>query len=224
MSEIILDTETTGLSTREGDRIIEIACIETKGLIPTKKKFHVLLNPEKKISEDAFKVHGFSNEFLKDKKKFKDIADEFLEFINGKKIIIHNAPFDVEFLNSELSRVNKKGLNLKEIQDSLTLARSKFPASSNSLDNLCKRFNIDLSRRTKHNALLDCELLREVYINLVGEKEPSLISKENEFGNENVKNLYSIKKNRQKIVILPTEEELSNHKNFLKSEIKKNFF
>ena len=224
MNEIFLDTETTGLSAKGGDRVLEIACIETENLIPTKKIFHKVINPEKEVTEEAFKIHGFSNEFLKNKKKFKDIADEFLEFINGKKIIIHNAPFDIEFLNSELSRVNKKGLNIKEIKDSLTLARSKFPASSNSLDNLCKRFNIDLSRRTKHNALLDCELLREVYINLVGEKEPSLISKENEFGNENVKNLYSIKKNRQKIVILPTEEELSNHKNFLKSEIKKNFF
>ena len=224
MNEIFLDTETTGLSAKGGDRVLEIACIETENLIPTKKIFHKVINPEKEVTEEAFKIHGFSNEFLKNKKKFKDIADEFLEFINGKKIIIHNAPFDVEFLNSELSRVNKRGLNLKEIQDSLTLARSKFPASSNSLDNLCKRFNIDLSRRTKHNALLDCELLREVYINLVGEKEPSLISKENEFKNENVKNLSSIKKNRQKIVILPTEEELSNHKNFLKSEIKKNFF
>ena len=174
MNEIFLDTETTGLSAKGGDRVLEIACIETENLIPTKKIFHKVINPEKEVTEEAFKIHGFSNEFLKNKKKFKDIADEFLEFINGKKIIIHNAPFDVEFLNSELSRVNKRGLNTKEILDSLTLARSKFPASSNSLDNLCKRFNIDLSRRTKHNAVLDCELLREVYINLLDAKEPKL--------------------------------------------------
>ena len=174
MNEIFLDTETTGLSTKDGDRILEIACIETKDLIPTKKIFHKLINPERKVSQEAFKVHGFSNDFLQDKQKFKEIADELLEFIDGKKLIIHNAPFDIGFLNSELKKINKKVLGIKKVDDTLSLARSKFPASSNSLDNLCKRFNIDISRRTKHNALLDCELLREVYINLVGQKEPSL--------------------------------------------------
>ena len=224
MNEIFLDTETTGLSAKDGDRILEIACIETKNLIPTKKIFHKLINPEKKISDEAFKIHGFSNDFLKDKEKFKDIADEFLEFIEGKKIIIHNAPFDVEFLNSELKKINKKILNIKEIVDSLELARSKFPASSNSLDALCKKYNIDLSKRTKHNALLDCELLREVYINLVGEKEPSLISKETGDTIDEINTFSKVDKNRKKITIKPSIEELNKHSNFLKSELKKNFF
>ena len=224
MSEIFLDTETTGLSVKNGDRLLEIACVETKNLIPTKKIFHKLINPEKKISEEAYKIHGFSNDFLKDKEKFKDIADEFLEFIKGKKIIIHNAPFDVEFINNELKKINKQIINIKEITDSLELARSKFPASSNSLDALCKRYNIDISKRTKHNALLDCELLREVYINLVGEKEPSLISKENEIFINPTNTFSKVDKNRKKIIIKPSIDELNKHKNFLKSELKKNFF
>ena len=170
MNEIFLDTETTGLSTKDGDRILEIACVETKDLVPTNRVFHKLLNPQTKVSQEAFKVHGFSDNFLKDKQKFRDIADEFLEFIKNKKIIIHNAPFDIGFLNNELSKINKKNINVKEVEDTLNLARSKFPASSNSLDNLCKRFSIDLSKRTKHNALLDCELLRQVYINLADYK------------------------------------------------------
>ena len=176
MSEIILDTETTGLSSLEGDRIIEIACIETKGLIPTNKRFHVLLNPEKKISVDAFKIHGFSNEFLKDKKKFEEIADEFLDFIKEKDLIIHNAPFDLGFLNHELKLANKNQIKKNKVIDTLTLAKQKYPGQSNSLDALCRRFNIDLSRRTKHNALLDCELLREVYINIIEAKEPKLFT------------------------------------------------
>ena len=176
MSEIILDTETTGLSPLEGDRIIEIACIETEGLIPTNKKFHILLNPETKISEDAFKIHGFSNEFLKDKKKFKDIADEFLNFIEEKDLIIHNAPFDLGFLNNELRLANKGEIKKNKIIDTLILAKQKYPGQSNSLDALCKRFNVDLSRRTKHNALLDCELLREVYIHIIEAKEPKLFT------------------------------------------------
>ena len=156
MNEIFLDTETTGLSAKDGDRIVEIACIETKDLIPTNRVFHKIINPQKKVSSEAFKVHGFSDDFLKTKEKFDEVVEDFLEFIKNKKLIIHNAPFDIGFLNTELRRVNKKILDLKNVEDSLSLARSKFPASSNSLDNLCKRFNIDLSRRTKHNALLDC--------------------------------------------------------------------
>ncbi len=223
MSEIFLDTETTGLSPNDGDRILEIACIETKDLIPTKKIFHKLINPERKVSQEAFKVHGFSDDFLKDKKKFKEIAEELLEFIDGKKLIIHNAPFDIGFLNSELKKINKKVLNIKKVEDTLSLARSKFPASSNSLNNLCKRFNIDISRRTKHNALLDCELLREVYINLVGQKEPSL-----SFSiNDNLEEDKSLNKsiiNREKIIIKIDPEEIKKHKEFLKSNLKKNFF
>ena len=224
MNEIFLDTETTGLSARDGDRIVEVACIETKNLIPTKRVFHKFINPQKKISQEAFKIHGFSDDFLKDKEKFEDVADEFLEFIEGKKLIIHNAPFDIGFLNNELKKANKKILNEKEVEDTLSVARSKYPSSSNSLDNLCKRFNIDLSRRKKHNALLDCELLREVYINLVGEKEPSLIFKDNDIGIDNSNNHSKIDKNRKKIIINPTAEELKKHSDFLKSELKKNFF
>ena len=223
MNEIFLDTETTGLSTKDGDRILEIACIETKDLIPTKKIFHKLINPERKVSQEAFKVHGFSNEFLQDKQKFKEIAEELLEFIDGKKLIIHNAPFDIGFLNNELKKINRKIIDIKKVDDTLSLARSKFPASSNSLDNLCKRFNIDISRRTKHNALLDCELLREVYINLVGQKEPSLSFSVNDSPKENNTPVKSIR-NREKIVIEIDPEEIKRHNNFLKSNLKKNFF
>ena len=223
MNEIFLDTETTGLSPKDGDRILEIACIETKDLIPTKKIFHKLINPERKVSQEAFKVHGFSNEFLQDKQKFKEIAEELLKFIDGKKLIIHNAPFDIGFLNSELKKINRKIIDIKKVDDTLSLARSKFPASSNSLDNLCKRFNIDLSRRTKHNALLDCELLREVYINLVGQKEPSLSFSVNDSPEKNNTSAKSIR-NREKIVIKIDPEEIKRHNNFLKSNLKKNFF
>ena len=175
MSEIILDTETTGLSIRDDHRILEIACIETQNLIPTKRVFHKLINPEREISSDAIKIHGYTNEVLKNKQKFADIAKEFKDFIVGKKIIIHNAPFDISFINHELKKAKMEIIDPKKnVIDSLEIARSKYPGSSNSLDNLCKKFNIDLSKRTKHNALLDCELLRQVYINLVGEKEPSL--------------------------------------------------
>ena len=224
MNEIFLDTETTGLSSKDGDRILEIACIETKDLIPTNKIFHKLINPERKVSQEAFKVHGFSNDFLQDKPKFEEIAEELLEFIDGKKLIIHNAPFDIGFLNSELKKINKKVIDIKKrVDDTLSLARSKFPASSNSLDNLCKRFNIDISRRTKHNALLDCELLREVYINLLGQKEPSLSFGVNDNSEENKTSAKS-KRNREKIVIEIDPEEIKRHNNFLKFNLKKNFF
>ena len=223
MNEIFLDTETTGLSTKDGDRIVEIACIETKDLIPTNRVFHKLLNPQKKVSPEAFKVHGFSDDFLKGKEKFDEIVEDFLEFIKDKKLIIHNAPFDVGFLNTELRRVNKKILDLKNVEDSLILARSKFPASSNSLDNLCKRFNIDLSRRTKHNALLDCELLREVYINLVDQKEPSLSFQQKEDQVTNFE-IERSSKNHEKIIVKIKPEESKRHIEFLKNELKKNFY
>ena len=165
MSEIILDTETTGLSVKDGHRILEIACIETENLIPTKRVFYKLINPEREVSADASRIHGYTYEILKNKEKFADIAKEFKDFIADKKLIIHNAPFDISFINSELTRLNLEKINIKKnVIDSLEIARSKFPGSSNSLDNLCKKFNIDLSKRTKHNALLDCELLRQVYI------------------------------------------------------------
>ena len=223
MNEIFLDTETTGLSAEDGDRIVEIACIETKDLIPTNKVFHKIINPQKKVSSEAFKVHGFSDDFLKTKEKFDEVVEDFLEFIKNKKLIIHNAPFDIGFLNTELRRVNKKILDLKNVEDSLSLARSKFPASSNSLDNLCKRFNINLSRRTKHNALLDCELLREVYINLVDQKEPSLSFQQKEDQIIDFKTQKS-SKYREKIIVKIKPEESQRHTEFLKSELKKNFY
>ena len=223
MNEIFLDTETTGLSAKDGDRIVEIACIETKDLIPTNRVFHKIINPQKKVSSEAFKVHGFSDDFLKTKEKFDEVVEDFLEFIKNKKLIIHNAPFDIGFLNTELRRANKKILDLKNVEDSLTLARSKFPASSNSLDNLCKRFNIDLSRRTKHNALLDCELLREVYINLVDQKEPSLSFQQREDQIIDFKTQKS-SKNREKIIVKIKPEESKRHTEFLKNELKKNFY
>ena len=182
MNEVFLDTETTGLSFRDGHKVVEIACIETKDLITTGKVFHKLINPKRSVPEEAFKIHGFSQEFLSDKETFDQVADEFLSFIKDKKIIIHNASFDLSFLNGELELVKKEKINNNLVIDSLEFARNKFPGTSNSLDALCKRFNIDLSRRTKHNALLDCELLREVYINLVDVREPKF----------NLSNKYSI--------------------------------
>ena len=223
MSEIFLDTETTGLSAKDGDRIVEIACIETKDLIPTNRVFHKLINPQKKVSQEAFKVHGFSDDFLKGKEKFDEIVEPFLEFIKGKKLIIHNAPFDIGFLNSELKKVNKKTLDANDVEDTLVLARSKFPSSSNSLDNLCKRFNIDLSKRTKHNALLDCELLRDVYINLIGQKEPSLAFQEKDVPFENNQTNKNIE-NREKIIVNISSDEQKKHKDFTKNEMKKNYF
>lgn len=224
MNEVFLDTETTGLSVQEDNRIVEIACIETKDLIPTKKIFHKLINPERKVEEDALRIHGHTDEMLKEKEKFKDIANEFLQFIEGKKLIIHNASFDISFLNHELKKINKKTLNIKDVVDSLEIARAKYPGLSNSLDNLCKRFNIDLSKRAKHNALLDCELLREVYINLTEQKEPSLNLKEHISFGDDAKGFKKIRKEYAKIIIKPSNEEISHHKIFLKKEFKKNYF
>ena len=219
MSEIFLDTETTGLSFGDGHKIVEIACIETNDLIPTGKIFHKLINPERDVPDEAFKVHGFSSDFLKDKETFNKIADEFLNFIEGKKIIIHNAPFDIGFLNGELNQIKKEQIKSNTVIDTLGVARNKFPGSSNSLDALCKRFNIDLSKRTKHNALLDCELLREVYINLLDAKEPKLnLSSARIEPNTVKKAIY----NKQVLEI--SELELKLHKEFLNKDLKKNFY
>ena len=219
MSEVFLDTETTGLSFRDGHKIVEIACIETKDLIATGKVFHKLLNPKRSMPEEAFKVHGFSQEFLSDKETFEQIADELLDFIKNKKIIIHNASFDVGFLDGELGLIQKEKINRKLVIDSLEVARNKFPGTSNSLDALCKRFNVDLSRRTKHNALLDCELLREVYINLLDAKEPKF----NLSNNISEININKAKDYSKKVVEI-SDIELKKHKEFLKSELKKNFY
>tara|TARA_B100001027_G_C16250417_1_gene324113 strand:+ start:233 stop:892 length:660 start_codon:yes stop_codon:yes gene_type:complete len=219
MNEIFLDTETTGLSFREGHKIVEIACVETKDLIATGKVFHKLINPLRDIPEAAYKVHGFTKEFLSDKDTFDKIADEFLNFIKGKRVIIHNAPFDVSFLNGELNEIKKELIDIKSVTDSLELARNKFPGTSNSLDALCKKFNIDLSKRVKHNALLDCELLREVYINLLDVKEPKFnLASRSILGNTRVTNAHN--KNIQNI----SELEIKLHKDFLKKELKKNYY
>ena len=219
MNEIFLDTETTGLSFKDGHKIVEIACIETKDLIATGNVFHRLINPERNIPEEAFKVHGFSEKFLSTKEKFDKIADDFLNFIDGKKIIIHNASFDLGFLNGELRSLNKNTIDPKNVVDSLEIARNKFPGISNSLDALCKRFNIDLSRRTKHNALLDCQLLREVYINLLDAKEPkfNLSTKDLE------QNLVRDKSYNKKVLEVSVDD-INMHKEFLKKELKKNFY
>ena len=219
MNEIFLDTETTGLSFKRGHKVVEIACIETKDLITTGNVFHKLINPMRDMPDEAFKVHGFSKDFLSDKETFKEIANEFLNFINGKKIIIHNASFDLEFLNGELKEINKPRIDEKCVIDSLEVARNKFPGVSNSLDALCKKFNIDLSKRTKHNALLDCELLREVYINLLDAKEPKFDLSSYELQiNEKRNIIYN------KDVIKISESEIIKHKNFLKKDLKKNFY
>ena len=220
MSEIFLDIETTGLSFKDNHRIVEIACIETNELIPTKKIFHKIINPERDVPDEAFKIHGFSSDFLKDKPKFKEIADEFISFINGKDLIIHNASFDLPFINHELKILKKDVISKNKIIDTLELARSKYPGMSNSLDALCKRFNVDLSRRIKHNAVLDCELLREVYIYLLDVKEPKL-----SFNSKvEQKNSYRNILNYSKKIVKLSEEELKNHGKFLKSELKKNYF
>jgi len=219
MNEVFLDTETTGLSFKEGHKVVEIACIETKDLIPTGKVFHKLINPKRSMPNEAFKVHGFSEEFLKDKDTFDIIADEFLNFVKNKKIIIHNAPFDLGFLDGELSSLKKEKMNKKLIIDSLEVARNKFPGTSNSLDALCKKFNIDLSRRTKHNALLDCELLREVYINLLDAKEPKF-----DLSNNKEAERLNKTKDYSKTIVKISEDEIKKHKDFLKSELRKNFY
>ena len=219
MSEVFLDTETTGLSFREGHKIVEIACIETKDLIPTGKVFHKFINPRRSVPNEAFKVHGFSEDFLKDKEAFDQVADEFLGFIKDKKIIIHNASFDIGFLDGELGAIQKEKINKKLVIDSLEVARNKFPGSSNSLDALCKRFNVNLSRREKHNALLDCELLREVYINLLDAKEPKF----NLSNNPSEQNINKAKDYSKSIVKI-SEVELKKHKEFLKTDLKKNFY
>ena len=220
MKEIVLDTETTGISIKEGHRIVEIGCIELDNLIPTKKKFHCYLNPERKVSEKAFKIHGYSDEFLSNQKKFSEISEEFINFIQNKRLIIHNAEFDLSHLNNELRLLGKKEIE-NEIVDTLTLARNKYPGSQASLDALCKRYRIDNSRRVKHTALIDCELLSKVYINLIDQKEPTF-----DLSNFNQDNLELNNSDNSyfKKVVIPTKEEIVNHKEYLKNNLKKNNF
>ena len=220
MKEIVLDTETTGLSVKEGHRIVEIGCIELDNLIPTKNKFHIYLNPERKVSEKAFEVHGYSDDFLSKQKKFKEIKDNFLKFIKDKTLIIHNAEFDLAHLNHELELMGEEKIQNKFI-DTLILARDKFPGSPVSLDALCKRFRIDNSKRVQHTALIDCDLLAKVYINLIDQKEPTLSfqDQENEFKSENNNKTHYFKK-----IIEPTQEEINKHTKYLKENLKKNYF
>ena len=220
MKEVILDTETTGLSVKDGHRIVEIGCIELDNLIPTKNKFHCYLNPERKVSEKAFEVHGYTDEFLSTQKKFSEICEQFLDFIKDKRLIIHNAEFDIAHLNNELAIFGKKKISNETI-DTLVLARDKFPGSPVSLDALCKRFRVDNSKRTQHTALIDCDLLAKVYINLIDQREPTLNFQNNdqEIVEKNNSNVSYFKK-----VIAPSDDELKKHKEYLKNNLKKNFF
>ena len=220
MKEIVLDTETTGISIKEGHRIVEIGCIELENLIPTKNKFHYYLNPERKESEKAFQIHGYDDEFLSKQKKFSEIGDDFINFIKGKRLIIHNAEFDLAHLNNELKLLGKPQIE-NEIVDTLILAREKFPGSQVSLDALCKRFRVDNSRRKQHTAILDCELLSKVYINLIDQKEPTLDFKTQIIDNsQNHLNQISYFKK----IVLPNEQEIRSHEKYLKNHLKKNFF
>ena len=222
MKEIVLDTETTGLSVKDGHRIVEIGCIELENFMPTNNKFHYYLNPERKVSEKALEVHGYTNEFLSNKKKFSEIADEFLNFIKDKKIIIHNAEFDISHLNNELQIAGKSKIDKKNTIDTLEIARDKFPGSGVSLDALCKRYRIDNSKREKHTALMDCELLSKIYINLLDQKEPTL-----DFNtiNKDINNLDEKEEiDYFKKVIIPNSEEIQIHKKYLKNSLKKNNF
>ena len=222
MKEVILDTETTGLSVRDGHRIVEIGCIELDNLIPTQNRFHCYLNPERKVSIKALEVHGYTDEFLSTQKKFSEVVDDFLNFIENKKLVIHNADFDLSHLNNELALLGKKKLNNENVVDTLALARDKFPGSPTSLDALCKRYKIDNSNRTQHTALIDCDLLSKVYINLLDQKEPTLNFK-NEDIEKKIINPNNINQYYKKI-IKPTDEELKLHKEYLKNNLKKNFF
>ena len=220
MKEIVLDTETTGISVKDGHRIVEIGCIELDNLIPTNNKFHCYLNPERKVSEKALSIHGYTDEFLIDKKKFKEIEEEFLNFINNKRLIIHNAEFDLSHINNELALIGLKKLE-NEVIDTLILARDKFPGSPVSLDALCKRFGVDNSRRKNHTALMDCDLLSKVYINLIDQKEPTLNF---QIQNENIITQNNLSLSYCKKIIKPSLTELQNHREYLKTKLKKNFF
>ena len=224
MLEVILDTETTGLSVKENHRIVEIGCIELENQIPTNKIFHTYLNPQRAVSEDAFKVHGYSDKFLADKKVFSEIVEDFINFIEGKKLIIHNAPFDLSFLDYELKLVNKKAINRENVIDTLELARLKYPGAQNSLDALCKRFKIDNSKREKHSALTDCQLLKEVYINLLDQKEPKLNLESKDISDIKLNNQLNEIKNIKRKVKEISKEELELHKKFIKTSLQKNFF
>ena len=224
MFEVILDTETTGLSVADNHRIVEIGCIELKNQIATNNIFHEYINPQRSVSEDAFKIHGYSEKFLSDKKTFPEIAEKFLNFIKDKKIIIHNASFDLSFINYELELARFKKIDKGNVIDTLEIARQKYPGSQNSLDALCKRFNVDNSKRDKHSALIDCELLKEVYINLVDQKEPKLDLNNTELLDGKNDSVSISAKNNLRKIIKPSSQELTSHKKYLKSYLPNNFY
>ena len=224
MLEVILDTETTGLSNTEKHRIVEIGCIELSNQIPTNKVFHEYINPQRPVSEEAYKIHGYSDKFLSDKKTFAEISEDFLNFIKDKKLIIHNAPFDLSFLNYEMRLIKKKEIDKKNIIDTLEIARAKYPGSQNSLDALCKRLNIDNSKRKKHNALIDCHLLKEVYVNLVDQKEPKFNLESAEIIDAKFDNNINRKSSKATRIIKPNKEELQLHKKYLKLDLPKNYY
>ena len=223
MIEVVLDTETTGLSVADGHRIVEIGCIELKDLIPTKKIFHSYINPERKVSEEAFKVHGYTDEFLSRQKKFSEIVEDFLKFIDGKKLIIHNAEFDISHLNNELSLLGRNKIK-EEVVDTMQIARGKFPGSGTSLDALCKKFSIDNSKREKHNALIDCHLLKDVYINLIDQKEPKLDLESSNISDSQYKENFETSGKVKRKIVKPSTVELQLHKDYLKSYLQKNFY
>lgn len=175
MREIVLDTETTGFDPKNGDRLIEIGCVELFNRLPTGKEYHVFINPERDVPQDAQNVHGISTEFLKDKPLFAAVASDFVDFIGGDTLVIHNAPFDIGFLNAELARVRRPALEMTRVVDTLAMARRKHPAGPNTLDALCKRYGIDNTKRVKHGALMDSLLLAEVYMELLGERQTALL-------------------------------------------------
>ena len=224
MLEVILDTETTGLSNTEKHRIVEIGCIELSNQIPTNKIFHEYINPQRPVSEEAYKIHGYSDKFLSDKKTFAEISEDFLNFIKDKKLIIHNAPFDLSFLNYEMRLIKKKEIDKKNIIDTLEIARAKYPGSQNSLDALCKRFNIDNSKRKKHNALIDCHLLKEIYVNLVDQKEPKLNLESTVIIDSNFNDKINNKNNKLRKIVKPDNNELKLHKKYLKSHLPRNYY
>ena len=224
MLEVILDTETTGLSTTQKHRIVEIGCVELENQIPTNRIFHEYLNPERSVSEEAYKIHGYSDKFLSDKKTFAEIAENFLEFINGKKLIIHNASFDLSFLNYEMKLLKKEMIHKNNVIDTLEMARIKYPGSQNSLDALCKRFNIDNSKRKKHTALVDCHLLKEIYINLIDQKEPKFNLENIEIFDPKFNKNINKKNNISREIIKPSDKELQLHKEYLKSQLPKNYY
>ena len=224
MKEIVLDTETTGLSVRDGHRIVEIGCIELENQIPTNKIFHEYINPERTVSEEAFKIHGYSDKFLSEKKTFYEISENFLNFIKDKKLIIHNAPFDLSFLNYELNLINKKPIEIKNVIDTLEIARSKYPGAQNSLDALCKRFNIDNSKREKHSALIDCNLLKEIYVNLLDQKSPKLNLESHSSANPKYNDGIVNKNDLPRKIVKISDNEIRMHKEYLKTSLPKNFF